>query len=328
MSVTAPLAPSSLGAAPPPPPPPSTRGGHEPEQVLTAALVVVPLALTIWALSHVWSSPPSVLDLGLALGMYALTGYGVTVGFHRLFTHRSFRAVRWLRITLAICGSMAFQGPLVGWVADHRRHHAFTDRPGDPHSPHLERGALRRARGPLHAHVGWLFRHDPTDPQRYARDVRNDPDLRRISDLFPLWCVVSLGIPFGLGWAIGGSLHNAWTALLWAGLVRVALLHQVTWCINSLCHLVGARPHATGDRSTNIAPLAVLSMGESFHNNHHAHPSSARHGTDPGQRDSSAALIALFARAGWASHVHLAAPSGAPRHAADEDLDRRLASEA
>ena len=168
---------------------------------------------------------------------------------------------------------MAFQGPLVGWVADHRRHHAYTDRDGDPHTPHGASGrVLATWRGALHAHAGWLFRHDPTDADRYARDVLADADLRRISALFPLWCVLSLALPFGAGWLLGGSLGAAGSALLWAGVVRIAVLHQVTWSINSLCHLVGRRPHATKDHSTNLALLSVVSMGESFHNNHHAFP--------------------------------------------------------
>lgn len=321
MSVTDQLAPSAPSPASPAPPPLTAvpdRGGHHAEQALTALLVVGPMIAAAWALLHVGTHPPSGLDLGLAVVMYAVTGHGITVGFHRLVTHRGFRATRPVRIGLAIAGSMAFQGPLVGWVADHRRHHAFTDRPGDPHSPWPGPArpggrATGRLTAALHAHVGWLFRHDPSDPRRYAADVLRDPDLRRISALFPLWCVVSLALPFGLGWLLGGSFADASSALLWAGLVRVAVLHQVTWSINSLCHLVGRRPHDTDDHSTNVAALSVISMGESFHNHHHAFPRSPRHGLSRGQLDSSAALIGLFARLGWADGLKVPGEHDRPR---------------
>jgi stearoyl-CoA desaturase (delta-9 desaturase) len=297
------------------PPPAPSRAPAPPErapaafrwqQALTGLIVLAPITALVWALANVWHHPPSALDLGLAAAMYLVTGHGVTVGFHRLFTHRSFRATRPLKVALAVAGSMAFQGPLVGWVADHRRHHVFTDVSGDPHSPHDHRpGVVGVVRGALHAHAGWLFQHDPTETDRYARDIARDPDLRRISALFPLWCVVSLGLPFVLGGLIGGSLGTAGSALLWAGLVRVAVLHEVTWSINSICHLVGRRPYDTPDRSTNVALLSVVSMGESFHNTHHAFPRSARHGLDRGQLDSSAALIGLLRRLGWADEVRV-----------------------
>jgi stearoyl-CoA desaturase (delta-9 desaturase) len=302
-----------LDQAPPPapsrrPPPDGVPTSFRWQQAVTGLIVLAPLAGLIWAVANVRAHPPSALDLALAVAMYLVTGHGVTVGFHRLFTHRSYRARRPLKLALAVAGSMAFQGPLLGWVADHRRHHVFTDVAGDPHSPHLQRPGLAGVvRGALHAHTGWLFEHDPTDPERYARDIARDPDLRRVTALFPLWCVVSLGLPFALGWVIGGSLGTASSALLWAGLVRVAVLHEVTWSINSICHLVGRRPHDTPDRSTNVALLSVVSMGESFHNTHHAFPRSARHGLDRGQLDSSAALIGLFRRLGWADEVRLPA---------------------
>lgn len=285
---------------------------HRWEQLLTALLVVGPMVVAVWAFARVGGHPPSALDLTLAVVMYAVTGHGVTVGFHRLFTHRSFTANRPLKVALAVAGSMAFQGPLVGWVADHQRHHAFTDVAGDPHSPQAVRaGLLRAVRAALHGHTGWLFRHDPTDPQHYARHVLADRDLRRVSALFPLWCVMSLALPFALGWAIGGSAAHAWSALLWAGLVRIAVLHQVTWSINSICHLVGRRPYPRHDRSADVALLSIVSMGESFHNSHHAHPRSARHGLSRHQLDSSAAVITWCERRGWATDVRRApAPRG------------------
>jgi stearoyl-CoA desaturase (delta-9 desaturase) len=295
-------------AAPRPPreaAPPSQPGRlHRWEQLLTGLLVIGPIAVATLMLARTGAHPPTGLDMTLAVALYLVTGHGITVGFHRLFTHRAFRAKRPLRIALAISGSMAYQGPIVGWVADHRRHHAFTDRPGDPHTPHGHRGQILGTwRGGLHAHPGWLFRHDPTDIGRYARDIAADRDLRRINALFPLWCVLSLGLPFAAGWVLGGTLTAGTSALLWAGIVRIAVLHQITWSINSICHLFGRRPYDTNDRSTNVAVLSIASMGESFHNNHHAFPRSARHGLTRGQLDSSGALIQMFERLGWATNL-------------------------
>ncbi|MBA2624459.1 MAG: acyl-CoA desaturase [Acidimicrobiia bacterium] len=277
---------------------------HRGEQLVTALIVFTPLAALLVAVVKVWGWGVSPRDLLLALAFYAVTGHGITVGFHRLFTHRSFQAVRPVRVALAVAGSMAFEGPVIGWVADHRRHHAFTDVDGDPHSPHLfGRGPIARLRGLWHAHTGWLFEHDPTPREQYARDLVGDRDLVRVDRLFPLWCTISLALPFGLGWLLGGTLAAGGTALLWAGAVRICLLHHVTWSINSLCHTFGRRPYPTADRSTNLPALAVLSMGESFHNTHHAFPNSARHGLERRQLDSSAALIGWLARRGWARDV-------------------------
>jgi stearoyl-CoA desaturase (Delta-9 desaturase) len=277
------------------------EGGRRAQQLLTALIVFAPLAVTVGVVIGLWGRAVGLRDLMLALVLYAIAGHGVTVGFHRLLTHRAFRASRPLKITLAVAGSLAFEGPVIGWVADHRRHHAFADRPGDPHSPHEHgAGALARVRGLWHAHTGWLFKHDPTSQQHYARDLLGDRDLVVINRLFPLWCVLSLAIPFGLGWLLGGAVGAGLSALLWAGAVRICVLHHITWSINSLCHVYGRRPYATRDRSTNVRAMAIVSMGESWHNNHHAFPSSARHGIDPRQHDSSAALIEWFARRGWA----------------------------
>jgi stearoyl-CoA desaturase (Delta-9 desaturase) len=225
---------------------------------------------------------------------YTLTGLGITVGYHRLFTHRSFKTTRSLRVLLAVLGSMAVEGPLLEWVATHRKHHRFSDHPGDPHSPHLDhapgwRGALH---GLAHAHVGWMFRgKDMANPARYAKDLLADRDLRFISRSFPLWVAVGLALPFGLGVALTGSVAGGLTGLLWGGAVRILLLHHVTFSINSLCHYFGRRPFATGDESRNLAWLAPLAFGEGWHNNHHAFPTSARHGLGRRQPDPSAWLI-------------------------------------
>src|SRR5690606_37532199 len=201
---------------------------------------------------------------------------------------------------------MSFQGNLIDWVAVHRRHHAFTDQPGDPHSPYrYGTGLGGQLRGLAHAHLGWLFSAEPTSATRYAPDLlRNDPAMLRISRAFPAWCAVSLLLPFAAGWAISGGLYGALTAFIWAGLVRIALLQHVTWSVNSLCHMIGDRPHTTRrhDRSTDLWPLALLSFGESWHNGHHSQPGCARHGRSPRQIDPSAALIRLFERLGWATN--------------------------
>lgn len=187
------------------------------------------------------------------------------------------------------------------WVATHRRHHAFGDRPGDPHSPSADGRSCWQ--GLWHAHVGWLFRADTTSTEHFAPDLLADPAIVMIDRLFPLWCVVSLAIPFSLGWLLGGSVTAGLSALVWAGAIRIAVLHQTTWAVNSICHAFGRRPFPTADHSRNVALLATVSMGDSWHNAHHAFPALARHGVDPGQRDSSAALIRLFERLGWAHHV-------------------------
>ena len=210
-----------------------------------------------------------------------------------------FKTTRVLRSLLAVFGSMAVEGPVIEWVSTHRKHHAHSDQPGDPHSPHVDqapgwRGALR---GLAHAHVGWMFRgKDMANPARYAKDLLADPDLRFISRTFPLWAIAGLALPFGLGFALTGTLAGALTGLLWGGVVRLFLLHHVTFSINSLCHFFGRRPFATGDESRNLGWLAPFAFGEAWHNNHHAFPTSARHGLGRRQIDPSAWLIAGLER--------------------------------
>jgi stearoyl-CoA desaturase (delta-9 desaturase) len=276
--------------------------------VVSAGLIVVlPFAGLATAVATLWGHGVGLADVLLAAGLYAVTGFGVTVGFHRLITHRSFTARPWLRIALAVAGSMSFQGDVNTWAATHRRHHAFTDRPGDPHSPYRYGTSVGgQLRGLVHAHVGWLFRDDPTPASRYAPDLLADRAMTRVARAFPALCAVSLILPFAVGWALGGDLRAAWAALLWAGLVRVLVLHHVTWSVNSLCHMFGSRPHPGRrfDRSTDLWPLALISLGESWHNGHHAAPACARHGSRPHQIDPSAALIRIFERLGWAAGVH------------------------
>ena len=268
------------------------------------AFVVVPFLALAAAVPAVWGWGLTWTDVVLAVVFYVITVLGVTVGFHRHFTHGSFKAARPLRIALALAGSMAIQGPVVQWVADHRRHHAFSDRAGDPHSP-WRYGTDTRAllKGMFHAHLGWLFERTKTNPERYAPDLLKDGALTATSRLFVVWAAISVLLPALLGGLITMRWQGAVTAFFWAGLVRIGLSHHVTWSINSLCHTIGNRPFTSRDRSTNFWPLAILSMGESWHNLHHADPTCARHGVLRGQIDISARVIWIFEKLRWARDV-------------------------
>jgi len=277
---------------------------HASQKLVTVAIVAGPVVALAIVVPLLWGRAVDLADVVLALVFYLITGFGITVGFHRLFTHRSFGPSRSLKIALAVMGSMAVEGTCTSWVATHRRHHMYSDQPGDPHSPHRygdHGGALLR--GLAFSHVGWLFVSDASTIDRYAPDMVKDADLRRIDRLFPVLAVASLAIPFGIGYLLSGTLVGALAALLWAGLVRMALLHHVTWSVNSLCHTFGRRSDRASDRSTNLWPLAVISLGDNWHNVHHAHPSWARHGAHPGMVDPSAWLIRRFERWGWATRV-------------------------
>jgi stearoyl-CoA desaturase (Delta-9 desaturase) len=274
------------------------------DRSVTMAFVVLPAVALVLAVVRFWGNGVTVLDIAIASVLYVVVGYGITVGFHRMLTHRSFVPSRPLKIILAVAGSMAFEGGPLGWIAAHRRHHVFSDRAGDPHSPHrYPSGKHARLRGLAHAHVGWLFKQTRSSAQRYARDLLADRDIVMIDRLFPMWCVLSLAIPFSLGYLFGHGLTAALTALLWAGGVRVFVQHHVTWSINSICHTFGKRPFKTKDHSGNVAVLAVATLGESWHNGHHAIPRSARHGLLPHQWDPSARLILCFEQLGWATDV-------------------------
>jgi stearoyl-CoA desaturase (Delta-9 desaturase) len=306
------------GSAPLSPAP--TRGASEMvalehEATNRAANVVVivgPLAGVLVAGWLAWGGTLHWQDLLVLAITYALTGLGITVGYHRLFTHRSFQTTRALRAVFAVMGSMAVEGPLLEWVSTHRKHHRFSDQPGDPHSPHAERapGWLGAVRGLAHAHLGWMFRgKDQANPARYAKDLLADSDLRFISHAFPLWVLAGLALPFGLGVALTGSLLGGLTGLLWGGGVRIFLLHHATFSINSLCHYFGRRPFATGDESRNLGWLAPITFGEAWHNNHHAFPTSARHGLSRNQPDPGAWLIAALERCGLAREVVRISPA-------------------
>jgi stearoyl-CoA desaturase (delta-9 desaturase) len=233
--------------------------------------------------------------------VYVLTGLGVTVGFHRHLTHRSFATGRVMRGTLAALGSAAIEGPVISWVADHRKHHAYSDEQGDPHSPHVGHGGGLRGtlKGLLHAHVAWLFIHtERGSKERYAPDLMADPVIKFVDRTFFIWAILGLAIPFGLGVALGGTVVAGLTALLWGGGVRVFLIHHVTYSINSLCHVFGRQPFKTKDESRNLSWLALPTLGEAWHNNHHAFPTSAEHGLRRRQVDPSALVIRALERLG------------------------------
>ena len=292
---------------------PGTTGGPQPvisgrrdstNQFLIYFFSVVPLLAVALAVPFAWGWGLGWTDVILAASFYIVSGLGITVGFHRYFTHASYRAKRGLKIGLAVAGQLALQGPVIDWVADHRRHHAFSDRAGDPHSPWLYgTSALALAKGFWHAHMGWIFERDLTNQQRFTPDLLADKDIIRVNRSFAACTAVSLLLPALLGGLITGSWAGALTAFFWAGLVRVALLHHVTWSVNSICHMIGERPFAARDKSANFWPLALVSLGESWHNLHHADPTCARHGVLRGQLDISARTIWLFEKLGWAYKV-------------------------
>ena len=274
------------------------------EQTALVLFVVVPFLAVLTSGFVLWGRGLGWSDVVIALGMYAIAGHGITVGFHRYFTHGSFKARRPLKIAMAVAGSLAIQGPVIRWVADHRCHHAFSDKPGDPHSPHeYGEGFKAQLKGLWHAHMGWLFDSEQTSLERYAPDLLADEDIAKVHRAFPQLVAVSLLLPAVLGLALTQSVGGMLTAFFWGSLVRVFVLHHVTWSINSLCHTFGNRPFKTRDKSTNFWPLAVISMGESWHNLHHADPTAARHGVDRGQVDSTARIIWAFEKLGWAYDV-------------------------
>ena len=277
------------------------------EQGALLFFISAPFLALLAAVPVAWGRGLSWVDIVLAGVTYLATGLGITVGFHRYFTHGSFKARRGLKIALAVAGSLAIQGPVIRWVADHRRHHAFSDREGDPHSPwRYGESVPALIKGLWFAHTGWLFDRELTNPRRYTPDLLKDRDLVRISAAFPALVAASMVLPAVAGGLITWSWQGALSALFWASLVRVGLLHHVTWSINSICHAMGERPFASRDRSGNVWWLAVLSFGESWHNLHHADPTCARHGVLRGQVDISARTIWIFERLGWATQVRWA----------------------
>jgi stearoyl-CoA desaturase (Delta-9 desaturase) len=274
------------------------------ERLLVGLFVAIPMLALIAAIPLAWGWGLGWHDVVIAIVFYYVSGLGISMGFHRYFTHKSFKAKQGLRIALAIAGSMAIEGPLLVWVADHRRHHKYSDREGDPHSP-WRFGSDWKAltKGLVWAHVGWLFDGNHTSKQKYCPDLLADSTMRRISRLFPLWVAVSLLAPPLIGGLWAWSWWAALTAFFWGSLVRVAFLHHVTWSINSICHTFGKEDFEVRDKSRNVNWLAILSFGESWHNLHHSDPTCARHGALKGQIDTAARLIWFAEKLGLAYDV-------------------------
>ncbi|MEV6370006.1 acyl-CoA desaturase [Micromonospora sp. WP24] len=293
-------------------PKPLTQGVQSPGILVALWLfVVIPFGALVAAVPVAWGGWLSWTDVGIAAFWYVISGLGVTVGYHRYFTHGSFKARRGLRVALAVCGSLSVQGEIIQWVADHRRHHAFSDLEGDPHSPwRFGESVWGLTRGLFHAHLGWMFSRELSNRERFAPDLIADRDIKRVDQLFPLLVAISILGPALMGGLLTWSWQGALTALFWAGLVRIALLHHVTWAINSVCHVYGERPFAMrqGDRAANFWPLAILSFGESWHNLHHADPTCARHGVLRGQVDISARVIWFLEKSGAAYDVRWPKP--------------------
>jgi stearoyl-CoA desaturase (Delta-9 desaturase) len=297
------------------------------ERIVNLIGVVVPFLGLLVAIVLLWNRAVGWADLAILAVGYLILGFGVTVGYHRLLTHRAFQTYPAIQYLFAVLGSMALQGSVLDWVADHRKHHAHADEEGDPHSPHVGHGS--GLRGLWHAHTGWLFEtHGQSDWKRYARELYEDQGMRWINRQFPWLALASIAIPTALGWLIDGGPAGAARGLIWGGLVRAFLLHHVTWSINSICHFFGRRRFDVEDHSTNVAWLALPSLGEAWHHNHHAFPRSAAHGLRRWEVDPSALLIGGMQRVGLAWNVVRIAPerqaakairpTGAPAPAAVE----------
>jgi stearoyl-CoA desaturase (Delta-9 desaturase) len=291
----------------------------KPEKIANLGAVVLPFAATLAAAILFWNRLVTTVDLVIAVAMYLLTATGITVGFHRLLTHRSFQTSKPVEYLFAVLGSMAVQGPVISWVADHRKHHAHTDKDGDPHSPHVGHGTgiAGVLAGLWHAHTGWLLStQGRADWKRYAPDLYEDHGMRTISRHFVPLLIVGLALPAFAGYLASGTLAGAATGLLWGGLVRVFLVHHVTWSVNSLCHFLGKRRFDTDDRSTNVFWLALPSLGESWHHNHHAFPRSAVHGLKRRELDPSALIITAMEKLGLAHNVIRISPERQEERAA------------
>jgi stearoyl-CoA desaturase (Delta-9 desaturase) len=273
------------------------------ERIANLIGVVVPFLGLIAAVVLLWNQWVDWVDLTIMAVLYLIYGMGITVGYHRLLTHRAFQTHKPVQYGFAVLGSMGLQGGVLDWVADHRKHHAHTDQEGDPHSPHVGHG--EGLKGLYHAHVGWLFEtHGQADWKKYARELYEDQTMKRINRLFPFWALASLVIPALLGWALHGfTLEGALRGLIWGGLVRAFFLHHVTWSINSVCHFFGRRRFELEDQSTNVAWLALPSLGEAWHHNHHAFPRSAAHGLRWWEVDVSSWIIGGLQRIGLAWNV-------------------------
>jgi stearoyl-CoA desaturase (delta-9 desaturase) len=279
------------------------------QQITTGVFVFTPMLALLAAIPFAWGWGLNWHDIVIGAAFYWVSGLGITVGYHRYFTHSSFKAKPGLRVALAVAGSLAMEGPVVTWVADHRRHHKYSDKEGDPHSPwRYGDDAKGLAKGLLWAHILWLFDPNQTSQEKFAPDLLADRKIRTVDALFPAIVAFSLLAPALIGgfWNFSAgawSWHGAIEAFFWAGLVRITLLHHVTWSTNSICHTWGNTDWQSRDRSVNVSWLAIASFGESWHNLHHADPTCARHGALKGQIDQSARVIQWFEKLGWAYDV-------------------------
>ena len=280
---------------------PLSRG----RKISMLVLTILPFVGLVAAVTLLWNEAVGWTDLVLFIGLYVICGFGITIGYHRMLTHHAFEAVAPLKAALLVAGSFALQGSALDWAIDHRTHHAYSDKEGDPHSPHhgFARGPLGAIRGLLHAHMGWMFRHNRTDQERYGKDILQDRLTMTVSRLFPLWAVLTFVVPFVLGGLLTLSWKGAVTGLVWGGLVRLFFNHHVTWSVNSICHFFGKRPFTTSDQSTNNWVLALPSLGESWHHNHHVFPTSAFHGLSWRQVDLSGWMIAVWEKIGLVRNV-------------------------
>lgn len=279
-----------------------------PQRIATLLVVLIPFVGLVAAIASLWGWAFTWVELTLLLGMYLATGFGVTIGFHRLFTHRSFDTIRPIKLVLGVLGSMSVQGPLLKWVAFHRRHHQYSDGPEDPHSPHHFGGGVRGVlTGFWYAHLGWMFTADPSNLNDYVKDLRADRLNRAISELFPVWVFLGLVIPTALAGLLTMSWKGALLGLLWGGLVRIFLVHHVTFSINSICHIWGRQRFECHDESRNNLICGVLALGDGWHNNHHAFPSSARHGLAWWEIDLSYIVIRLMTMTGLAWQLRVPA---------------------
>jgi stearoyl-CoA desaturase (delta-9 desaturase) len=263
-------------------------------QLVTLIAVVVPPVGLASAMGLLWGVAFHWIDLILLVSLYVVCAFGTTIGFHRYFTHKGFEARTPVKAALAILGCMTMQGPLTQWVTDHRKHHALSDKEGDPHSPHVGHGdgVLGAVHGFLHAHVGWLFTLKGLERGReYGRDLYEDTLIRWIDRLYILWVAVTLGIPFGIGYAVGGTVGAGLEAMVWGGLLRIFLYQHATFSVNSICHMFGRQAYRSRDEARNNWLVALLVFGEGWHNNHHAFPASARHGLHRFQVDLSWLVI-------------------------------------
>ena len=276
------------------------------EKAFNIAGVVIPFAGVLVAIVVFWNQYVSVTDLAIMAGMYLFTAAGITIGYHRLLTHRSFQTPKAVEYFFAFLGSMAVQGPVIAWVADHRKHHAFSDAEGDPHSPHTTHadGAKGVLQGLYHAHIGWLWSDwGRADWQKYAPDLNEDKVMVAMSRVYVPFVILTFGLPGLIGYLVTGTWEGALTGFLWGGLVRIFFLHHVTWSINSICHFSGKRRFEVEDYSTNVFWLALPSLGEAWHHNHHAFPRSAVHGLNRWELDPSAGVIRAMEKLGIAKNV-------------------------